>query len=296
MYIVRPAVQEDIEPACLMMWESYDYVKAKEPTDFFSKAIAADPFFKPEYLRVVSEGDQIVATVYIARREILDGGEYRLLGGIGDVAVHPDHRGKGLSLMVLQDAVDYMKANGYFVSTLYTGHVGLYEKVGFQRPDGRVRVSGRVPGERMPLDSTKDFEAAKSLYERSSGRVPGSIRRNDDYWTHLIAGRRLLNADIVYSAGRDAYVMCMEIPEEDLLYIMDAGFADSPDQLRDLVATALTGRNVASPTSDQSHPVIAGIKAALADPVESESGGLMACQLGELPMPEAFNEMDVDHF
>lgn len=296
MHSITGATNADIKPASLMMWESYDYVREKQPKDFFYHLLVNEPNLNPEQLRLLWIDDRIAATVLVAKREMNSGNGSLVLGGIGDVAVHPDFRGKGLSIAILQNAVDYMIANGYDVSTLYSGHEGLYEKVGYQRISSRGHVAGVVAGDPVAFTRTKDWSIAKTLFERSISLLPGGMIRSQDYWEQYIVGRWLRTADIVYSKDNSAYVMVVDAEEANTVSLVDGGYADSIDQLVDLLRTEFAGMQLSSPSTDVVNPLLQAIKAAVIEPDEQPWCGIMARTLSDISMPPHFLDMDVDRF
>lgn len=290
------ATASDIGIATLMMWESYDYVRNSREKDFFYNLLLNEPGFEPEQLRLLWDGDRVAATVMVANRTMFDGKENVRLGGIGNVAVHPDFRGKGYSLALLEDAIDYMGRIGCQVSTLYTGHRGLYERVGYVQVPGRGFVKGHVSGEAVEFMRTKDWRAAKDLFESSISRLEGGMVRSAEYWEKGVAGKHLDAADIVYSEDRTAYVIATGGAEQGSIQLLDGGYADKLDQLTDLLKTAFAGRYITSPGSDFENPVLLGVKSAVEEPLEESACGLFARTLGGRAMPKHFFDMSVDGF
>jgi predicted N-acetyltransferase YhbS len=296
MQTISGATASDLEQASLMMWESYDYVKAKEERDFFYKLLINEPELDPEQLRIVRVDGRIAATVFVARRTMFDGWDNLRLGGIGNVAVHPDFRGKGLSILILQDAVDYMAQIGCHVSTLYSGHVGLYERVGYERLSGRGQVKGRVPGEPVHFQRTKDWSIAEALFAGSISRLPGGMVRSEMYWRRYIAGRWLPSTDIVYSNDYSAYVIIADGGEPETVELLDAGYSDNIEQLENLLRTQFSGLNLSSPSADLANPLLSAINSVVVDASVESSCGLLARTFDGRALPPSFLDMSVDRF
>lgn len=291
---ISGATASDLRAATLMMWESYDYVKNSKEQDFFYHLLMTEPGFQPEQLRLLWDDNRIAATVMVANRTMVDSGEKIKLGGVGNVAVHPDYRGKGYSVALLEDAIEYMSGIGCQVSTLYTGHKGLYEKVGYIQMPGRGFVKGYVPGDTVDLRCTKDWRSAMRLFEGSISTLDGGMVRSAEYWEKCIATKHLESADIIYSDNSSAYVIVTEVPET--LQILDGGYAEDLDELVQLLKTAFSGRHITSPGSDFRNPVLQAVKSAVSEPVEEPACGLFARTFGDQVMPKQFLDMSVDGF
>lgn len=86
----------------------------------------------PELHRVGVLDGKIVAAVRIADRKMRVGCAVVNLGGIADVATHPDYRSRGFSTACLEDAIRFMEGNDYDLSMLFTGIQPFYRKLGWE--------------------------------------------------------------------------------------------------------------------------------------------------------------------
>lgn len=76
----------------------------------------------------------LVAHLGVHEREVEVDGNTIQIGGIADVCVHPDHRGKGYMRTMLSEAHAYLKEQGFLFSVLF-GESELYQKVGYKGVD-----------------------------------------------------------------------------------------------------------------------------------------------------------------
>jgi len=89
-----------------------------------------DPFFKPEHSHIVKYKGEIVSHIGILTKPMRLHGEQFLVGGIGDVVTHRDHRGQGLSSRLMNQVVQYMQNNDYDFSIL-SGIPNFYHRFGY---------------------------------------------------------------------------------------------------------------------------------------------------------------------
>ncbi len=296
MQIITGATANDIKPASLMMWEAFNCAATNRGKDYFYNLMTNEPYFEPEQLRLVKIDGRIAATVVVAIRAVFTDAEILLLGGIGNVAVHPDFRGRDLSLVILQNAIEYMTQRGFHASILYSGHIGLYEKVRFERMQRHGHVTGRVPGEAEPLVKTKDWALAKRLYDGSFARLSGGLVRSEAFWASYITRRWLAVADIVYSSDRSAYATVVVDSEDGSVTVVDAGYKDNPDQLTNLFATEFAGMRISTTSTDLTNPLLAAMESAIGVPSVVPSQDMMARGIGGNPVPAHIFDMGVDHF
>jgi predicted acetyltransferase len=125
---VKPSEYEQLYD---LLWRAFDRHYQHNAWDFFRPFYEKDPFMDEEFVRVVRDGDRIVSSVTIFDRRVWIEGRPVRMGGIGNVATHPDFRGKGLSGIILDDCVSLMKKKGFDVSLLFAGPVPLYERHGW---------------------------------------------------------------------------------------------------------------------------------------------------------------------
>lgn len=89
-----------------------------------------DPFYKPEFSRIAKFNGRIVSHVSVVEKHLRIGSAVVKVGGIGDVFTHPEHRGKHLTHILMEDSIRYMAANRFPLSMLY-GIMNFYHKFGY---------------------------------------------------------------------------------------------------------------------------------------------------------------------
>lgn len=85
-----------------------------------------------ENMRVIVKGDEVVSHAAIYFSTVLSENLMFKVGGIGSVATHPDHRGKGLASMVMEDCINVMQETGCHVSVLWTQRHDFYRNLGYE--------------------------------------------------------------------------------------------------------------------------------------------------------------------
>ncbi len=89
-----------------------------------------DPFYKPEFSRIIRSGGRIVSHVSIVEKHLRVGRAVVKVAGIGDVCTHPEHRSRGYTRILMEDAVRYMTSHRFPLSLLY-GIMNFYHKFGY---------------------------------------------------------------------------------------------------------------------------------------------------------------------
>lgn len=292
-YEIRGAEVADIIPACRMMWESYPNHHANDPMEFFEPFQDCDPYWEPEQLRLLWVDGKIASAVRVFLRKVWNGDQYVLMGGIGNVATHPDFLRQGFSKAVLLDSLEFMRSKGVDYSTLYAGPVALYEKVGFH-VEQRTAFQGRVDGDQRETVCSRDVELAKHIYQTCASGVTGTFKREDEYWDKWIKCFRMAGACIVYAAGSDAYVIYTKITEAGDAVILDA--AGTTESLADTFRKAFGGCRVSVWDVSSDHIVLSALDRVCIEKTTEPTHSFMVQQLSDKKLPSAFNEMSVDHF
>jgi predicted N-acetyltransferase YhbS len=116
-------------------------------TDFFSHSRAWHGS-APTFSAVVLDGKEVIAHLGVVQREVTIGGAPANVAGIQNVAVLPDHRGRGLCRAMLTAAMDEAKQRGLDYGILFcvADSVPLYARCGWKRlfdsPVVRVDLDG----------------------------------------------------------------------------------------------------------------------------------------------------------
>lgn len=90
-------------------------------------------FYSPYPHRwLLRSGNRPIAHLGIHEREMIAGPKRLPCGGIADVCVHPDFRGRGLMRRLLTDAHAWMRNRGWAFSILF-GDEQVYQSSGYSR-------------------------------------------------------------------------------------------------------------------------------------------------------------------
>jgi predicted N-acetyltransferase YhbS len=149
-----------------------------------------DPSFRPQHLRLVEAGGQIVSMMMLIERQLRFGSASVRGNIIAPVATDPDHERQGHCSRVMRDAVAYMKRAGFAASLLW-GVPWLYPHYGYSSALPWVRVSLTLQhisppdprGDyRFGLLSAEHIPSVNALYADNQAYTIGSEVRSDDWW------------------------------------------------------------------------------------------------------------------
>lgn len=117
--------------------------------------------------------------------------------GIANVAVAPEHRGRGLGRLLLGQALAEMKESGHCTSTLYPSTYTFYRRFGWEfgaedraytfRPADLAEVAARAPaGGRMQRCTAADAALLDPIYRAFAAGRNGWVERTPDLWTRRV--------------------------------------------------------------------------------------------------------------
>lgn len=170
------------------------------PAEHFAAMMEHDPRASEAVTLVCSVEGQLAATARIFARAVRWRGGALRVGGIGNVATDPAHRGQGHALALMRRAVEVMEARGFALSLLFTDIPALYEKVGyalFRQPWWRVnpsQISAVAPRGVAVRDAVAERDLSQLMALQASfneGRDGTMIRSAADW----AAMRRIYPAD-----------------------------------------------------------------------------------------------------
>ena len=173
---------------CLSLWRE---VFERTNGDYFAPYLHGDPWYKHDYTRVCALDGKLVSALQICEREVRVGSARIRMGGIGNVATHPDHRRKGYSSRLLRDAIAVMLAHGMDFSVLFTGIQPFYEKAGWcsvpvkalaGRLRRRLREDTEIRYSTRPCDWTYDMPSIQRIHEEFNSTRPLTVVRSREYW------------------------------------------------------------------------------------------------------------------
>jgi GNAT superfamily N-acetyltransferase len=193
-----------------------------------------DPYFDWGQFRLVESDGDIVSMIKIYKREIRWGESTAIMGGIGDVNTHPDHRGRGYAGMLMEDSVTYMWSQGYDISVLFSGLAGFYGKYGWGvYPLPRLSIRPGPANDSTRYDvrrfcRSRDLGPIMRMYEEFNSGRTGTLVRTPDYWDkQFLWVREDLEAFLVALDGSDivAYVRCAQ--EGDSFCVMECCYQEN---------------------------------------------------------------------
>ncbi|MSS71438.1 MAG: GNAT family N-acetyltransferase [Candidatus Latescibacteria bacterium] len=157
---------------------------------FFTNIVKYDPWFCLDNARACFVDGKVVSLVQIFERPMRIGNCVVRMGGVGSVGTDPAYRRAGHSMNVLRDSVEYMKAEGYDLSILFTGIPSHYGKAGWVvHPVYSVRLTlpealREVQTEcQIELcDLARDLPDLMAIYDAFNAARTGTTVRTEIYW------------------------------------------------------------------------------------------------------------------
>lgn len=211
-YVMRGLTEEEIQPWADFCASVFSYKANPPPPSYFERHYYNDPRRDASLVRVIFYGDTVVSSCRIFQREIsmnttttittTAGTTSASAGGIGEVCTHADHRKRGLSKILLHDAIRIMTSRGMKLSLLHAApeFFAVYEKSGGYAcvrsewsliaidcskldntpapPPFQLRLA------QFPQDTARLQELHKEYSER---RFVGCIVRSKEYWNTYIS-------------------------------------------------------------------------------------------------------------
>lgn len=195
-----------------------------------------------EQMRVVRQGERVVAGLGVIPFGHWFGGRVVPTGGVTAVGVAPDQRGSGVGLWMLRQMLEEQRALGVPMLSLYPATTTFYRRAGFERaahrliyelPLGGIGLSDHglvaAPVEPAQLD------LLKGLYARRAASAAAFIDRPDFFWQRIVAPDD--KPAHIFAALRDG------VPEGYVVFL-HAAWGEAL-QVRDIVAlTPAAGRRL----------------------------------------------------
>lgn len=200
-YVMRGLTEEEIQPWADFCASLFSYKANPPPPSYFERHYYNDPQRDASLVRVLFYGDKVVSSCRIFQRQIsMDNETFVSAGGIGEVCTHTDHRKRGLSKILLQDAIRIMMSRGMKLSLLHAApeFFAVYEKSG-----GYACVTSEwsvITIDCSKLDTPahafeirlaqfpQDTARLQELHnEYSERRFVGCIVRSKEYWNTYIS-------------------------------------------------------------------------------------------------------------
>jgi predicted N-acetyltransferase YhbS len=155
----------------------------------FAQYMDCDPLYRAEDFLVAAEGACLVSCVQIFTKTVRLRGEPVLLGGIGSVATHPDHRKTGLASELLRRASAEMQRRGMQLSLLFGTRIRFYGRLGWHSiPQPRLVLHAPNTGASSPDAANSraflpsDLPRVRALYDDYTKSLDLATVRDAAYW------------------------------------------------------------------------------------------------------------------
>ncbi len=250
---------DEIE-ALLDLLDGWPFPDGQSGRSFFRRYVELDPAFEPRNVWVAERGGELVSCVQIFPRRVRIGGEVLPMGGIGSVFTRPDARRRGVAGALLERAIAAMGESGMVLSYLLAERLRWYGQYGY-RPWSRgwrtlrwsagARVEAAIARRCDGEHDRSEVERLWRLYAEGAGGAPldGIVDRGSaEEWqaSYRLAGTP--KEDIWIADGGTHATAYLRVADfNGLPRVLEWGRErDGAAALRELVAAALTGRNVES--------------------------------------------------
>lgn len=225
---------------------------------------------------LLDDRDELVATLMRTQIGMFFCGERVSAESVGFVSVPPEHRGRRVSVALMQEHLREARAGGSALSVLFSARARLYRGIGYETAGRRsmIEVPIRAVGARSLDDAdsvqvremrASDLEAIKGLYRRCVRRFNGALDRDEWFWGYTLgAYAKNMRPGFVFERdGRMSGYIVLVTGEHigpkrgSELHVYDLQFDDAPTGraiVRFLSGFSST-RGTAMIPSDTSHPI-----------------------------------------
>jgi GNAT superfamily N-acetyltransferase len=156
--------------------------------EFFGRYFEYDPAFRDDLCFVAAAGERLVSTLQVFTKHVRVDGAVVKVGGVGNVYTTPAYRDRRLASQLLTRAVAAMEERGFDLSLLFAVRLPFYGRLGWAShlrrfvfiDPGQPQPSGRYVLERF--DAARDLDRLMEIYDAYSGRHPGTVVRDRQYW------------------------------------------------------------------------------------------------------------------
>jgi len=172
----------DVSPLAVMLSQSFHF-----PDDEAKKFVTN----AGRQVRVVKDGDEMVAGLVVHDFTQHFCGRGIPMGGIAAVGVAPHARARGVARLLMSETIRELRERGVPISTLYASTQHLYRAVGYEQAGSFFRYEAptrSVPRFRIELEAhpfdLADTELMKSIVARAP-KPNGWVDRDDLQWGSL---------------------------------------------------------------------------------------------------------------
>jgi len=168
------------------VYKLYQEVFLKTPMDFFTGRIENDANLNIEDIRVAEANNNILSSVVLFRRQMYWNKSAQPFFGIANVATQPNARGKGLSSLVIKDAIEYSVLNNAGSVILFTGINPFYERLNFftvKTYNLSINIANTSKVEhKVRRFSGKNLNDIMNIYTQFNKYLNGPVARDFEYW------------------------------------------------------------------------------------------------------------------
>jgi hypothetical protein len=202
-YTIRGLTEQDIQPWAEFCASVFSYKASPPPPDYFKRHYSNDPDRDASLIRVAVCGTDIVSSCRVFLRTVSTGnGGSIQAGGIGEVCTSDSHRRRGLSKVLLENAICIMNHRKLQLSLLHAAPAffSVYQKTGSyacttslwsiisifssQLKDGTDNSNVVVRAAQFP----NDIGRLAMLHQAySTDRFAGCIVRTHAYWNDYLS-------------------------------------------------------------------------------------------------------------
>ena len=221
-YILRGLEEDEVKTWSEFCASVFSYKKNPPSADYFYRHYANDPTTKApgssKLIRVAIFEGSIVASCRVFLKEISMGNNQQegpksiLSGGIGEVCTDINHRRRGISKKLLENAIAIMEDRSEVqISSLHAAPTffPLYESLGYSappisnpfganrwsmvnlnwKPNGNKELMQNNPGIRIrPAEFPTDTKILQQLHTKySEERLVGCVLRSEEYWNDYLS-------------------------------------------------------------------------------------------------------------
>ena len=221
-YVLRGLNEDEVKPWSEFCASVFSYKKNPPSADYFYRHYANDPTTKvpgsSKLIRVATFEGSIVASCRVFLKQISTGNKHQdgpksiVSGGIGEVCTNLNHRRRGISKKLLQNAIAIMEERSEVqISSLHAAPTffPLYESLGYSappasnpcganrwstvdfcwEPNRNYKMLQTNPGIRIrPAEFPNDTKVLQTLHSKySEENLVGCILRSEEYWNEYLS-------------------------------------------------------------------------------------------------------------
>lgn len=191
---IRPIHDGEIEEFVYINAYAFDGDRSPEA---LAEAVASEcELYPPESTLAAFVDGRMAARMRVLPFNMYLHGSAVPMGGVGGVAVLPEHRRHGLTAALLQRALNDMHDRGQAISALYPLHYELYRRYGWEVVSDSVRYSFHPKRTHVVRPAAGDcrrvtadeWPALASVYGEYADYHNGVLERDEVWWREAVLG------------------------------------------------------------------------------------------------------------